>query len=85
MSVTLEIPDDLFEAMRLPRPEIEARLRLELAVSLYSQQILGLGKAAELARLPRWELNQMLAKRGVPMHYSDQELAEDVAYGRSGQ
>ena len=85
MSVTLEIPDEVFEAMRLPRPEIEARLRLELAVSLYAQQILGLGKAAELAGLPRWELNHVLARRGVPMHYSDRELAEDLAYGRSGQ
>jgi predicted HTH domain antitoxin len=85
MSVTLEIPDEVFEAMRLPRPEIEARLRLELAVSLYTQQILGLGKAAELAGLPRWELNQMLSRRGVPMHYSERELTEDLAYGRSGQ
>ena len=85
MSVTLEIPDVVSEAMRLPRPEIEARLRLELAVALYAQQILGLGKAAELAGLPRWELNQVLARRGVPMHYSDQELTEDLAYGRGGQ
>jgi predicted HTH domain antitoxin len=56
-----------------------------LAISLYAQQILGLGKAAELAGLARWELNQALAKRGVPMHYSESELAEDLAYARSSQ
>ena len=85
MSVTFEIPDEVFQAMKLPPPEIEARLRLELAISLYAQQILGLGKAAELAGLSRWELNQALAKRGVPMHYSETELAEDVAYARRSQ
>ena len=56
MSVTLEIPDEVFQAMRLPPPEIEARLRLEVAISLYAQQILGLGKAAELAGLSRWAI-----------------------------
>ena len=85
MSVTLEIPDEVFQAMRLPPPEIEARLRLEVAISLYAQQILGLGKAAELAGLSRWELNQTLAKRGVPMHYSEKQLAEDIAYANRGQ
>ena len=83
MSVTLEIPDDVSRAMRVPPPELEARLRLELAVALYAQQVLSLGKAAQLAELTRFEMNTVLARRGVPMHYSAQELAEDVAYARS--
>ena len=81
----MEIPDQVFEAMRLPRPEVEARLRLELAVSLYAQHVLGLGKAAELAGISRWELNQHLAKRSVPMHYAEEDLHEDLAYARSSQ
>ena len=85
MSLTLEIPDAVFHAMRLPPQEIEARLRLELAISLYAQQVLGLGKAAELAGVSRSELNQTLAKRTIPMHYSEKELAEDVAYASRGQ
>ena len=85
MSLTLEISDEVFQAMRLPPQEIEARLRLELALSLDGQQVLGLGKAAELAGVSRSELNQTLAKRGIPMHYSEKELAEDVAYASRGQ
>jgi predicted HTH domain antitoxin len=80
MSLTLEIPDEVSQAMHLPPPEAEARLRLELAISLYAQQILSLGKAAELAGVSRWELNATLAKRGVAMHYGPEDLAEDVAY-----
>ena len=85
MSLTLEIPDAVFEAMRLPPPEVQARLLLELAVSLYAQEILSLGKAAELAGLSRWQLGDTLAKRGVPMHYSQEDLSEDIAYARSSQ
>ena len=80
VSVTLEIPDGVSAALRLPPPELKTRLQLELAVSLYAQQILSLGKAAELAGLSRWELNDLLARRCVPMHYTEAELTEDLAY-----
>ena len=82
MSLTLEIPDAVSAALRLPPPELKTRLQLELAVSLYAQQILSLGKAAELARLSRWELNDLLARRGIPMHYGEAELTEDLSYAR---
>jgi len=85
MSVTLQIPDEVSQAMRVPPAELEQRLRLELAVSLYAQQILGLGKAAELAGLRRWQLNAVLAERHVPMHYTEADLADDLAYGRGNQ
>jgi len=71
--------------MRLPPAETKSRLQLELAVSLYAQEILSLGKAAELAGVPRLELNDALAKRGVPMHYTPEDLSNDLAYARSGQ
>ena len=85
MSVTLEIPDEVSRAMRLPPPELEHRLRLELAAALYGQQVLSLGKAAEWAGLSRSEMNAWLARRGIPTHYSETELAEDLAYARNRQ
>ncbi len=85
MSLTLEIPDEVSQALRLPPPEVKSRLQLELAVSLYAQAILSLGKAAELAGLSRWALNDVLARRGVPMHYTEADLNEDLAYARGGK
>jgi predicted HTH domain antitoxin len=85
MSLKLEIPEAVSQALRLPPPEAESRLRLELSVSLYGQQILGLGKAAELAGLTRWEFNDVLARRGIPMHYSEPDLAHDIEYAHSSQ
>ena len=84
-SLTLEIPGDVADALRLPDLEKVQRLRLELSVSLYSQGILGLGKAAQLAGLSRWEMNRLLDARKVPMHYGPEELAEDLQHGRGGQ
>ncbi len=84
-SLTLEIPGNVVDALRLPELEKLQRLRLELAVSLYSQGILGLGKSAQLANLSRDDMNHVLAERNVPMHYGPEELAEDLQYGRGSQ
>jgi predicted HTH domain antitoxin len=85
MSITLDIPNNIHEALHVTPAEAEARLKLELAVSLYAQNALGLGKAAELAGMSRLDLNDILAERGIPMHYGQKELDEDLAYARSRQ
>ena len=85
MSITLDIPNNIHEALHVTPAEAEARLKLELAVALYAQNALGLGKAAELAGMSRLDLNDILAERGIPMHYGQKELDEDLAYARSRQ
>ena len=85
MSITLDIPNNIHKALHVTPAEAEARLKLELAVALYAQNALGLGKAAELAGMSRLDLNDILAGRGIPMHYGQKELDEDLAYARSCQ
>jgi predicted HTH domain antitoxin len=85
MSITLDIPNNIHEALHVTPAEAEARLKLELAVALYAQNVLGLGKAAELAGMSRLDFNDVLAERSIPMHYGQKELDEDLAYARSCQ
>jgi predicted HTH domain antitoxin len=82
MSLSLQVPDSVLRSLRLPESEIEERLRTELAVSLYGQGLLPFGKAAELAGASRSTFGELLTRRGVPRHYSAEDLAEDLAYGR---
>ena len=85
MSITLEIPNNIHEALHVTPAQAEPRLKLELAVALYAQNALGLGNAAELAGMSRLDLNDILADRKIPMHYGEKELAQDIAYARSHQ
>ena len=85
MSLTLDIPDDVAEALRFPPTEVEAELRKELAVALYARGALGFGKARELTGLTKWEFDELLGRRGVEHHYGEQDLAADLSYARSGQ
>ena len=80
MSVMLEVPNDVTQAMHLPPPEAEARLRFELAVGLYTKRLLSLGKGAHLARLNRWEFEEVLGQRGIPAHYTEEDLVHNTAY-----
>jgi hypothetical protein len=40
MTFHLDIPDSVADSLRLPFPEVEARLKSELAIVLYAQGIL---------------------------------------------
>jgi len=82
MSITLQVPDSVARSLRLPEKEAEERLRWELALSLYAQDILSFGKARELAAVSRYQFADLLARRGIARHYGQEELTEDLAYGR---
>jgi predicted HTH domain antitoxin len=84
MSVHLDIPESVATSLRLPLPEIEPRLRTELAVALYAQGILSFGKASELAGSTRYEFGNLASQRGIARHYTDVELGQDLDYA-SGQ
>lgn len=83
MSLTLEIPEAVEQALRLPAASREQQLLCELAVSLYERGILSLGKARELAGLDRLGFSLLLGQRQVLRHYGEAELEEDLRYARS--
>ena len=50
-----------------------------MAVLLYSQGRLSIGKARELADMSLWEFRQLLASRRISPHYDVADLEDDVA------
>jgi len=82
MTFQVVIPDAVAASLRLPESEVEARLRTELALALYAQRILPLGKASELAGISRFVFSDLVAGRGLPRHYTDEELTQDLEYAR---
>mgnify|MGYP000563178446 CR=1 FL=1 len=77
---TIEIEDDVYEALQLPEGERSLAMKRELAVSLYARDVLSFGKARSLAEMSKREFQGLLGEREVPRHYSDRELEEDLEY-----
>ena len=78
--VQLEIPEEVVRALKLPPREVQQELRKELALALYERGVLSLGKARELAGMTRWQFHELLGQRRIARHYTEEDLAEDLAY-----
>ena len=74
-TATLEIPQGVLDAAQMNTHE----LRRELALALYAQRRLSLGKARELAGLSLWEFRQWLGLRRIEAHYDADDLQDDIA------
>jgi predicted HTH domain antitoxin len=76
MNVTtvLELPRDVLDSARISVSE----LKVEIAVYLYVQGRLSIGKARELADMSLWEFRQLLASRRIAPQYDVAELDEDL-------
>lgn len=74
-TITLEVPQDTLDAARLTVGE----LKLEIAIALYAQGRLSIGKARELADMPLWTFRQVLATRQIPPHLTPADVDADAA------
>ncbi len=74
----IEIPEDLARSLKLPPDEAPGRLRQELALRLYEKEILGFGKARQLAGMTKWEFGDLLGQEGIQRHYDTEELEDDL-------
>ncbi|MBE0699976.1 MAG: UPF0175 family protein [Anaerolineaceae bacterium] len=72
--VNLSIPRDILDSARMTPNQA----KIELAVSLYAQGRLSIGKARELANMPIWELRQLLGSRKIEPHFNEDDLDQDV-------
>ncbi|WP_017715935.1 UPF0175 family protein [Kamptonema formosum] len=80
MSLQLNIPDSILQAIPLPEKRMEQELLKELAVALYAEELLSFGKARELARMSYYEFAQLLGERGVRRHYGEEAFKDDLNY-----
>lgn len=76
--VVIEVP----ESLRVPPGELEERLRIELALRLYEKGIASLGQARRIAGISKWDFLELLAREGIPIHYGEEELKEDLEVAR---
>jgi len=64
-TVTLELPDDVFSALRRSPQEFGSELRLAAAIHWYERGQVSQEKAARIAGLDRTDFLQALAREGM--------------------
>lgn len=68
------LPDEILQAARMSEEE----LRRELALLLFQQEKLSLGKASQLAKMTKLEFQHLLASRRIPVHYDVADFEQDL-------
>jgi len=53
-------------------------LKRELALTLFQQERLTLGRASSLAGMSQREFQRLLADRHIPMHYGVEDFKQDL-------
>lgn len=72
MSIT--IPQEYLTAAGMTEKDI----KLEIALIFYQRKVISLGKASQLAGISRWDFQQKMKFRKIPVNYDVNELMEDV-------
>jgi len=79
MDVTsVEVPKDLARLLKTREKDLPKKVREILAAELYREGAVSIGKAAEIARLSKWEMFKILAMKKIPLQYYPEDLEEDI-------
>ena len=73
--MTVTLPDDLAALRGLGEVEV----RRDLAVGLYATRKVTLIQAADLAGLGLFDFQKLLRDHGIPQHYDQADLEQDLA------
>lgn len=79
VKTTLNLPASFPHSVKVSESEIPDFIKRTLAIELYREGKLSLGKAAELAGAKnKWEMLTILDKSGVPLNYTIEDIDEDL-------
>ena len=78
MGIMVEIPDDLEVILKIDKKDIPKAVKLYLAIELYREGKISLGKASEIAGISKEEMIEVLSRKGIPINYDIEDLKEDI-------
>lgn len=77
--LTLDIPSDLTLTLNESEEDLKKQIKLLLAIMLYQEQKLTIGKAAQLAGLSRYEFESALSKLKIPIsNLTFEDILNDI-------
>ncbi len=85
MDLTLKIPDEIIEPLKLPKKQVEKVLLKELSFLLYEKGYASMGVSRQLSGLSKWDFIEGLAERGIQRHYDEKALEEDIKYAKDSK
>ncbi len=64
-TISIELPSDIFLTLNETEKEVKQRVKTSMAIWLYSQQKITIGKAAQIAELSRFQFETVLSENNI--------------------
>ncbi len=79
LKAEVNLPESFLNMLKLKKEGLDQFIRHSLAVELYREGKVSLGKAAEVAGVKnKWEMLMLLNERGVPLDYTGEDAEKDL-------
>lgn len=75
----VDLPREITTIFKIEEKEVPSFIKKTLALELFREKKISLGKAAGIANLSKEEMMGLLAVHKIPLHYTIDELREDIA------
>jgi len=72
--MVIEIQDEVLRGLHLT----ESQALLDLAIGLFTERRITLGRASKIARQTQLDFQKELGRRGIPIHYDLDDLQNDL-------
>ena len=66
-TINIDLPADILLTLNESEEELKKRIKISLAIQLYAQQKVTIGKAAQIAEMPRLQFETLLSEYNVPI------------------
>ncbi len=77
-TISVDLPSDLINIFKIREKDFPSVVRETLSVELYREGLISIGKAAEIAGVSIWEMQEILTKRKIPINYYPEDLEKDI-------
>ncbi len=74
----MKLPYELITICKVRENELAAFLKRAIAIELFREGLVSIGKASEIAEVTRNAMMDLLGERRIPLHYTVNDLEEDV-------
>jgi predicted HTH domain antitoxin len=76
--IKVEIPKEFPLLCKIDEENISTYVRKLIALELFREKKVSLGKASEIAGLSVWEMMALLKEKKIPLNYSEKDFEKDL-------
>ena len=78
-TINIDFPSDILLTLNESEKELKKRIKYSLAIQLYIQQKVTIGKAAQIAELSRFQFETILSENRIPISFLElDDVLEDI-------